>query len=57
LAGLAGLDRTYVSSLERGRYNASIKTIDLLARALKTHPRMLLDDADEPQAGMGNEGK
>ena len=34
LAYRAGLDRTYVSSLERGIYAATIDVVDRLARAL-----------------------
>ncbi len=34
LAGLAGLHRTYVSSVERGERNVSLETIDRLARGL-----------------------
>lgn len=34
LAHRAGLDRTYISSLERGRYAASIDVVDQLARSL-----------------------
>lgn len=34
LAEAAGLDRTYVSSCERGKRNISIENIDRLARAL-----------------------
>lgn len=35
LAGLAGLHRTYVSSVERGERNVSIDNIERLAKALK----------------------
>ena len=35
LADLAGLDRTYVTSVECGRRNISIVNIEKLARALK----------------------
>lgn len=34
LADLAGIDRTYVSSLERMRYSASIDMLERLAAAL-----------------------
>ena len=36
LAELAGLHRTYVSSVERGQRNISIDNIERLARALAT---------------------
>ena len=36
LAELAGLHRTYVSSVERGQRNISIDNIERLARALTT---------------------
>ena len=35
LAAMAGLDRTYVSQLERGIGNPSLRTLSLLAAALK----------------------
>jgi transcriptional regulator with XRE-family HTH domain len=35
LAELAGLHRTYVSSVERGERNVSIETIEKFAKALK----------------------
>jgi transcriptional regulator with XRE-family HTH domain len=35
LADLAGIDRTYVSSLERQRYSASVDMLDRLAAALE----------------------
>lgn len=35
LADLAGLDRTYITSVERGRRNISIVNIEKLANALK----------------------
>jgi transcriptional regulator with XRE-family HTH domain len=43
LAELAGLHRTYVSSLERGNRNVSVVNIVRLARALDTRPAKLLD--------------
>lgn len=38
----AGLDRTYVSGIERGRRNPTLDTIYQLAAALHVHPRDLL---------------
>lgn len=50
LADAAGLDRTYVSSLERERYAAGLDTIEQLANALKIEPgRLLLSDCVENQ--------
>jgi transcriptional regulator with XRE-family HTH domain len=43
LADEAGLDRTFVSSLERGVRNISIDNIELLARALGIAAHDLLD--------------
>lgn len=37
LADLAGIDRTYVSALERERYSVSLDTIEKLAEALQVH--------------------
>ena len=42
LAHLASLDRTYVSSCERGRRNASLGIIYKLAAALEVEPSQLL---------------
>ena len=42
LAHRAGIDRTYVSSLERGRYAASIDVVDQLAQALGVEAADLL---------------
>jgi transcriptional regulator with XRE-family HTH domain len=42
LAAGAGLDRTYVSSLERGRRNPALTTIVRLARALSVEAHVLL---------------
>lgn len=46
LAELAGLDRTYVSSLERGRRNPTLKTAARLAGALNLPLAELLRDSD-----------
>lgn len=43
LAHEAGIDRTYVSALERGIYSASLDTIATLAKALKVEPHTLLE--------------
>lgn len=42
LAAEAGLDRTYVSSCERGQRNISLLNIYKLVEALKIEPSLLL---------------
>ena len=42
LAHRADIDRTYVSSLERGRYSASIDMLESLSVALDIEPSELL---------------
>lgn len=42
LAHLAGIDRTYISSLERSVYNASIDVVDRLAAVLDIEASDLL---------------
>lgn len=42
LAHRAGIDRTYISSLERCVYNASIDVVDRLASALELDAAVLL---------------
>lgn len=42
LAELAGLHRTYVSSLERGQRNVGLDNIHAIARALDVPPSELL---------------
>ncbi len=42
LADAAGIDRTYISALERGLYSVSIATLDKLAKALGVEPADLL---------------
>jgi transcriptional regulator with XRE-family HTH domain len=42
LADLAGIDRTYVSALERQVYSASLDTIEKLADVLKVEPEELI---------------
>lgn len=42
LGELTSLDRTYISGIERGVRNPSIKNIDKLAKALKVKPSELV---------------
>jgi transcriptional regulator with XRE-family HTH domain len=42
LSGLTGIDRTYVSGIERGLRNPSIKILDKLAEVLDTAPATLI---------------
>jgi transcriptional regulator with XRE-family HTH domain len=46
LSHVAGLDRTYVSSLERGLRNPTLVTQDRLARALGTPLHELIREAE-----------
>lgn len=46
LAHRAGLDRTYVSGVERGVRNPTILVLQDLAAALGTRPRELLDETE-----------
>lgn len=48
LAFEAGLDRTYVSGIERGVRNPTVTIIGKLARGLKTTPDTLLRQQDHP---------
>lgn len=41
LAHDAGTDRTYISSLERQRYSASVDVIEAIANALDIDPALL----------------
>jgi L-aminopeptidase/D-esterase-like protein len=45
LADAAGIDRTYVSRLERGAHNLTVATLAQLAEALNVAPGQLLDSA------------
>ena len=47
LAAAAGLDRTYVSSLERCVYAASIDVVERMAAALDVDPAELLRGAKQ----------
>jgi transcriptional regulator with XRE-family HTH domain len=51
LAHRAGIDRTYVSSLERSVYAAGIDVVDRLARALGVEAADLLRAPDAPKNG------
>lgn len=42
MAAEAGLDRTFVSTLELGKRNISIDNIELIAQALGEHPHELM---------------
>lgn len=53
LADLAGLHRTYVSSIERGTRNVGVTNVFRLAQALGVDPRELLRPIEETD---GTEG-
>jgi transcriptional regulator with XRE-family HTH domain len=53
LAHEAGVDRTYVSALERGVYNATIGMVAKLAKALDVEPSALLQRKATFRAGKG----
>lgn len=46
LAHECGLDRTYVSAVERCRWNVSLSNIEAMARALEVQPWELLKPPD-----------
>jgi len=57
LAWRAGLHRSYVADIERGARNASLQTIEKLARALKVSLAKLFEPLGEfPQKGQGPNG-
>lgn len=43
LGEITGLDRTYISGVERGVRNPSLRNIEKLAKALKTKVSQLVD--------------
>lgn len=47
LATLSGLDRTYISLLERGKRNPTLKTIFKLAEALEVLPSIMVKELEE----------
>lgn len=50
LADVAGIDRTYVSALERSRYAASLDVMERLATALRVSPASLLEEVEDVPA-------
>ena len=51
LGALAGLHRTFVSMVERGKRNVTIATVEKLAKALKCRMADLMPDADSGKDG------
>lgn len=51
LAEHAGLHRTFISMVERGKRNVTIATVEKLARALKCRMADLMPDAENRKAG------
>jgi transcriptional regulator with XRE-family HTH domain len=43
-ADICGLDRTYISGIERGIRNVSLKNIEIIANALETNISKLFED-------------
>lgn len=48
LAERCGLHRTYVSSVERGERNPTLRIIQKIAHALEVHPSTLLEGGEIP---------
>lgn len=44
LCGLAEIDRSYLSEIENGKMNVSIKALAAIAKALGVTPKDLLED-------------
>jgi len=51
LADLAGLHRTYISSVERGGRNVTIETVEKLAKALNVSMAELMPDFEKLKKG------
>lgn len=51
LADRAGLHRTYVSSIERGERNITLRTVFVLAKALDVEPADLLKIGSDREPG------
>lgn len=47
LAFMSGLDRTYISLLERGKRNASLATLFALGVPLKIKPSILIEETEK----------
>lgn len=47
LAGKCGLDRTYISLLERGKRSPTINTLFSIADALEQSPSVLIKDLEK----------
>ena len=47
LADEAELSYTYISQLERGEKDPSVKTLEKVARALKTRPEFLISEGED----------
>jgi len=54
LAELCGIDRTYMSNIERGKRQPAIKTLRRIAIALNTKISALLIDAEKREQGSEN---
>lgn len=54
LADAAGIDRTYVSALERCRYSVSIDVLERLATALSVTQASLLADVEDVSANVAD---
>lgn len=56
LAEASGLDRTYVSGIERGRRNPTLRVIERIALGLGVDPSELIDraTANAPRTGTAN---
>jgi len=47
LADYSELDRSYISDMERGRYNPTLNTVYKLAEILKVKPNEILQKVDK----------
>ena len=56
LAELAGLHRTYISLVERGRRNITVDALNQIAEALEVYPSKLMSDAEKEPEASSNAG-